>query len=179
MKNTFTAREEPDLEFVWTWFEFQSVILSEADAHLDSPIEWAVAPRGYESQFFGWSQPEIQEFVLLQHEELNMLTMFELLATVEAILRLDFQRRVRKRLKDPVSREFQRIGLDRARLDEDILETWKRSGNLNVGGFRSVLRLRHWLAHGRHWHPKLGRGFKPVDVYTIAAELLAAVHPLP
>jgi len=44
-----------------------------------------------------------------------------------------------------------------------------------VSAFRGVLKLRHWLAHGRHWHPKLGRGYTPNDVFDISQALIYAV----
>jgi hypothetical protein len=44
-----------------------------------------------------------------------------------------------------------------------------------ISAFRGVLRMRHWLAHGRHWHPKLGRGYGPSDVFDISRALIEAV----
>ena len=124
MKNAFVAREEPDLEFVWHWFEFQVSLLSEARTHILSPARPALAGRGYEAQFAGLAAQEIDRFFVTQKEQLELMTMFELLATVEAILRLDFQQRVDQKRKDEVSRQFRMIAkrTSKARLDEDILE---------------------------------------------------------
>jgi hypothetical protein len=59
-------------------------------------------------------------------------------------------------------------------LVDDILGALKEAG-VGVGGFRGTLKLRDWLAHGRHWHPKLGRGYTPEDVLDIARELIDSI----
>ena len=180
MKNSFIAREKPDLEFVWSWFEFQAIILSEARTHILSPTRGVVAGRGYEVQFTGQANQEIDRFFATQREQLNLLTMFELLATVEALLRLDFDHRVRNKLKDGISRRFRQIAARdwNARLDEDILQAWKDEHSVKVADFRAALKLRHWLAHGRHWHPKLGQGYQPADVYAGSSDLLRSLNAL-
>lgn len=108
--------------------------------------------------------------------------MFELLATTEAILRIDFKARVAARRKDGLSRRFRKLHRERGdkiRLDEDILAAMKEQGvpaNV-VAAIRGTLKLRHWLAHGRHWHPKLGRGYAPGDVFDIAKALIGSIPP--
>jgi hypothetical protein len=181
VKTPFVAREDPDLGSVWHWFEFQLKILSEARTYINlraKPPGTGRPLRGYEAQFFEWTSEEIKAFFEGQQGELERLTMFELLATVEATLRLDFEERVENKWKDPVSRRFRNIAKARSgvRLDEDILETWKNEREVNVSDFRAALKLRHWLAHGRHWHPKLGQGYDPASVYQIATVLLASLH---
>jgi hypothetical protein len=101
--------------------------------------------------------------------------MFELLATTEAILRIEFKTRVVARKKDSLSRRFRELHKARAekiRLDEDILVAMKEEGVSGdaISDFRRALKLRHWLAHGRH--PKLGRGYAPGDVFDISRALL-------
>ena len=106
-----------------------------------------------------------------------MLTMFELLATTEAILRIDFNIRVADRRKDSLSKRFRAIRKavgDKIRIDEDILRPMQEEG-VPVADFRATLKLRHWLAHGRHWHPKLGQNDAPGDVFDIARALLDAI----
>ena len=103
--------------------------------------------------------------------------MFELLATTEAILRIEFDARVKGRRKDSLSRRFRdahKLRGEKIRLDDDILAALKEAG-VEVGDFRGTLRLRDWLAHGRHWHPKLGRGYTPGDVLGIARELIDSI----
>lgn len=95
--------------------------------------------------------------------ELQFLTMFELLASTEECLRIDFDFRASVRRKDPLSRRCHAIRKERGskiRLDEDILEALKLEleSPSAVWNFRGLQHLRDWLAHGRNWHPKLGRG---------------------
>jgi hypothetical protein len=62
----------------------------------------------------------------------------------------------------------------RERLRKDLVPTTKRP----IGDFKGALNLRHWLAHGRYWNPKLGRTYSPGDVYDISADLLQALDLL-
>jgi hypothetical protein len=131
-------------------------------------------------QFLGWTRQEVEEFFDWQRDQLELLTMFQILATTEAILRIDFSTRVAARKKDPLSKRFRNLHQKRAskiRLDEDILVAMQEVGvsGTVIGAFRSTLKLRHWLAHGRHWHPKLGRHYAPSDVFDISQDLIASV----
>jgi hypothetical protein len=105
--------------------------------------------------------------------------MLELLATAEAILRIDFNRRVGARKRDGLSKRFRAIKKNaindararsarraRIRLDDDILEAMTGEG-IRVSEFRGALKLRHWLAHGRYWRPNLGRNYTPEEVFEI------------
>jgi len=107
--------------------------------------------------------------------------MFELLATTEAVLRTEVKTRVDAKKRDPLSRRFREMVKSRAekiRLDEDILVAMKEEGisGTAISDFRGALKLRHWLAHGRYWHPKLGRGYAPGDVFDISGALIDEIH---
>src|ERR1019366_1895174 len=103
----------------------------------------------------------VEEFCDEQAGSLELLAMFELLATTEAILRIEFDARVKGRRKDSLSRRFRddhKMSGEKIRLDDDILAALKEAG-VELAAFRGTLRLRDWLAHGRHWHPKLDRSY--------------------
>lgn len=111
-----------------------------------------------------------------------------MLVCTEAALRVDFIQRVMKREKDEVSRKFRNVfrrrGIEKIRLEEDILEIWKdhfEEIKSSIAEFKGALNLRHWLAHGRYWKPKLGRvaGYDPVDVFDICKNLLQDVQLMP
>jgi hypothetical protein len=185
MKPSFEPRDSPDIDSVWRWFEFQAAVVREEHEHVlrvlaqGSDID-ARAVRTHESQFIGLTESEIERFFDDQRGHLESFTMFELLATTEAILRIQFKARVAKRLRDDLSRRFRaahKLKGEKIRLDEDILAALKEAGVATkiVAAFRGTLRLRHWLAHGRHWHPKLGRGYTPGDVLGIARELIDSI----
>lgn len=182
MTHSFEPRGYPDIDSVWRWFEFQLGLIREEHKRLLGVLASggridAAALRAHDSPFVGLT---VEEFFDEQRGRLELLTMFELLATAEAILRIEFKARVAQRRKDDLSRRFRaaykRSG-EKIRLDEDILAALKDVGvgSRIVGAFRGTLRLRDWLAHGRHWHPKLGRGYTPDDVLGIARELIDSI----
>jgi hypothetical protein len=89
--------------------------------------------RPHEAQFLGLTRREVEEFFDAQRGRLELLTMFELLATAEAILRIEFNARVTERKKDRLSRRFrelQKTRGERIRLDEDILASMKVEGGV-------------------------------------------------
>jgi len=180
----FEPHDDPDIRSVWTWFEFQTALIGESRAKVlrmvtpGSNIR-AEAPRTHESQFIGFTRREVEEFFDAQRGRLELLTMLDLLATAEAILRVDFKFRIATRKKDGLSRRFREIHQrrrDKVRLDEDILGAFKNEG-IPVNDFRGALKLRHWLAHGRYWHPRLGRGYLPSDVFDISQALIDSIPP--
>jgi hypothetical protein len=60
-------------------------------------------------------------------------------------------------------------------LEDDILGLWSQHHptlKKRIGEFRGALKLRHWLAHGRYWIPKLGRKYDFADVYLLATIIL-------
>ena len=187
MTPPFEAHDDPDIDLVWTWFEFQIALIGESRASVlrdigsrSSAAEQARRP--HEAQFIGFSRREVVEFFDAQRGQLELLTMFEILATTEAVLRIDVKTRVVARKKDTLSRRFRKLYKakgDRIRLDEDILAAMKEEGvsARAISAFRGALRLRHWLAHGRHWYPKLGRGYAPSDVFDISRALIDLMPP--
>jgi len=182
LRRSFKAREYPDLNAVWLWFEFQAALIAEERGHVLRMLfkQTPAALRPHESQFLGLTRPEVDEFFDAHRAELEMLTMFELLASTEAILRIDFNIRVADRRKDSLSRRFRAIRKavgDKIRINEHILRPMQEEGVPSgvLAYFRATLKLRHWLAHGRHWHPKLGQNYAPGDVFDIARALLDTI----
>ena len=127
--------------------------------------------------FFGMSLEEVEDFF----RELDCLTILDLLAAAEAAIRVDFLNRAYHGKGEAVARDFRRLYKRHGvwvRLEEDILETWKRhrpAAKNAVGDFKAALNLRHWLAHGRYWTPKFRMNYSPGDVYDIANNLLTAI----
>jgi hypothetical protein len=96
------------------------------------------------------------------------------LATIEASFRLDYEIRCQKKLKDNLSRalrEIYKVRQEQASLNEDIFEAWRLytpSSKTLISELRGAFKLRHWLAHGRYWHPKFGRTFDFDFIYDLA-----------
>lgn len=185
MIQSFEALGDPDIDIVWTWFEYQAALIAESRASVIRVISSVrksaqQAPGLHEGRFVGCTPGEVEEFFDGQRGQLELLTMFEILATTEAVLRIEVRSRVTGRKKDPLSRRFRNLHKakgDRIRLDEDILTAMKDEGvsASAVAAFRSTLKLRHWLAHGRHWTPKLGCQYAPGDVYDISRVLIDSI----
>lgn len=180
MTRAFEAEPHPDLDVVWEWFEIQAQLIAGERGRYRLVFQGRMSAERLDStlyrRFDGLTHAEVEESFENQRWELELLTMFGMLAATEAILRLDFDRRVKCRLKDSLSRRYRAIArrTDRTRLDEDLLQALHQEApqSFVVGEFRSALRLRHWLAHGRHWHPKLGRRFTPAVVFEISRKLV-------
>jgi hypothetical protein len=120
MTYLFEAREDPDINSVWQWCEFQLGLIHEEQGRklriLASGAEIDVGPPGaHESPFIGLGPREVEEFFDEQAGYLELLAMFELLATTEAILRMEFDARVKGRRKESLSRRFRDAHKLRAR----------------------------------------------------------------
>jgi len=104
MRYSFEPREDPNIDSVWRWFEFQAGVLREERERilridtLGSGID-AVSLRSYELPLTGLTRGEVEKFFNEQAGQLELLVMFELLSTAEAILRNEFKTRVQARKK--------------------------------------------------------------------------------
>ncbi|WP_044749400.1 hypothetical protein [Bacillus alveayuensis] len=133
-------------------------------------------------EFIGFTSEELDQYFRNKIEELETLICLDLLAAVEAKLRIDYLTRVKNRKKDNLSRIFRSIYKERkarVSLDEDILENWKEQhpqAKKYISDYKSVLQFRHWLAHGRYWTPKLGRHYDLSTVYTICKNLVKSLR---
>jgi hypothetical protein len=170
------------LDTVWQWYEFQQFLIGEEKSRLFGALARGESPA--ESRYFGKTREELDDLFVFQNEELGHLSMFAMLACVEATLRVDFDLRVRHKEKDVVSRKFRNTAKEQGNkihLEDDILDVWKEHSTVNINSavqrFKDTLNLRNWLAHGRYGKPKLGRvaGYKVPDVFDICRELLLAI----
>jgi hypothetical protein len=184
-------RRDPNIQSVWLWFEFQEHLVGGALTNIFASFRLRGGPAAdgtrFHSSLIGKTLPEVQEFFEKQGEQLELLTMLELLTTTEAILRMDFKRRVAARRKDGLSKRFLEISKraindararsvrrPRIRLDDDILEAMTGEG-IKVSEFRGALKLRHWLAHGRYWRPNLGQIYTPEAIFDICEALVGSI----
>jgi hypothetical protein len=111
---------------------------------------------------------------LIEHEQSTVLN---LLASLEAALRIDYLQRCYRKMKDPLSREFRQLHAKkgpRASLADEILPAWKDCTSVPpqiISDLKGAFRYRHWLAHGRYWVPKLGQKYDYVGVSILAASI--------
>jgi hypothetical protein len=113
--------------------------------------------------------------------ETDQRSAFVILTKIEAAFRVDYAYRCRRRLKDPVSRDFYEIHRsqkDRVRLD-DIFETWKvhsPDSRWIIGELRGAFHFRNWFAHGRY--AELRPGKDDFDSIYSLAEIVLDAFPL-
>jgi hypothetical protein len=186
MSVTFRAESALSLPSVWRWYDVQRDLIVAENARVHGVIAEDVDKGSLfpplNPQYFAMTADEASAFFAEQRRRLDLVVALDLLATTEALLRLDFQSRVDRRRKDDVSRRFRELKKKfgkKISLEQHILEALSQCAppcKGAVGAFKGVLPLRHWLAHGRHYNPKLGRpSYAPREVFDIAHSLLAAI----
>ncbi len=141
------------------------------------------------SRFYGMDAREIERAVSHLVRELDLQISFQLVASAEAMLRVDFHRRVTRKGKDAISRRYRSVenarkarGKRGARLD-DLLNAWleasERPGlGLAIRDLRRLIHFRNWIAHGRYWvEDRSGlRGPHPADVWTILGRVFSRLE---
>jgi hypothetical protein len=139
------------------------------------------------TRFATMPEADLDGYFDIQQRELERLTMLNLVASAEASIKDDYFHRVRKHLKDPLSRAYQNWckklpATKRRRPDFDkggILEVLKGAKVMQdhiVREYRECLRTRHWVGHGRNWEkPEEVDELDPDDVYDRASALLQAM----
>jgi hypothetical protein len=126
----------------------------------------------------GKTPDEVDRELASRLDESDLRSAFFALTSLEASFRIDFDLRCRRRLKDDLSiyfRQVKRTRKDEVRLDEDILEGWKRHADAPpalISDVRGALKFRHWIAHGRYWTPKLGRKYDFDYVHLMAHSII-------
>jgi hypothetical protein len=136
----------------------------------------------FRTRFFSYTADEVKDELERRLQEIDLNAIFNLLAATEALLRVDFLERLgRKKRGDALTKEFREIAKAKGAyvsLEEDILAAWKKQGGAPkrlIGDFVGALKLRHWLAHGRYWAPKLGRQYEYLTVKGLADDVIRAL----
>lgn len=132
-------------------------------------------------RIIGLDATELREERDRAKAEADRQSSMTLFAAVEAALRVDFQLRVDRRLKDDLSRRFRDIAKSRPRsirLDDDIIDVWKEQeppAKADLERLKGALPYRHWLAHGRWFKARLGQAYDFADLRALASRLLACL----
>lgn len=125
------------------------------------------------------SQAEIDEVRDELLSELDLTCGLSILAALEASFKVDYMQRCKKRLKDPLSKDFRKLHRNPAKkkrvsLEEDILKLWGTHYppyKQLIGQFKAALRYRNWLAHGRYWIIQSNHKFDFQDLYLISKSI--------
>lgn len=134
------------------------------------------------AKFIGYSIDEINRELKERKETLNRMCSLELLAAIEAKLKIDYIVRGQDKLKDDFSKKMRQVynsKANRASLVEDILFTWKQERpqhKTRLDNLGKALDYRNWLAHGRYWlpkkHPHINR-YDYFSIYALATDILS------
>lgn len=125
-------------------------------------------------RFFLLTNDELEEELKIRINETSLRSILVILASLEASFRMDYEFRCQNKLKDKLSRVFREMYKRKATevsLERYIFESWKThivESQKRIGDLRTAFKLRHWLAHGRYWTPKLGKNFDFDSVYDLA-----------
>lgn len=168
-------------EEIWDYYE-RSI---EALVALKSALDSGTASSGT-SLFSGMTLHEADGCLREMRSELDRQVSFALVASFEAILRVDFWGRVHGRFKVGPGAEFIALAREyeeRVRI-RDILDIWNKHSTPagRAGSFKEVLKIRDWLGHGRYWVPKTKHKPDPLALWLETArvfEALDGVPPLP
>lgn len=122
------------------------------------------------SRFHGLADAGIQDRLEQDRAELDRWAVMMLTASFEATLRADAKDRIQVRTRDDVRRALRDLDAKHeghVRLD-DILRVWEDCAAVGATvkqNLRTLLKHRHWLAHGRHWTNKHGAVPSPLDAH--------------
>ena len=111
-------------------------------------------------------------------DELDRSTSLTLLAALEAKFMLDCIERGRVNKSDSLSIALINYTANQkySLLDDKILDIWKGNTSVEprrIEDLKGIYKYRHWLAHGRHWTPKMARpDYDYATVYEIVQKSL-------
>lgn len=115
-------------------------------------------------------------------DELDRSTSLTLLAALEARFMLDCKERSKTNKNDSLSVALiSRIANQKyTLLDEKILNIWKDNASIepqHIEDLKGIYKYRNWLAHGRHWTPKMAR--PDYDYATVYEIVQKSLHDFP
>lgn len=136
-----------------------------------------------QSRFYGLSERQLEYRLERDRHELDRATMMMVLASFEAMLRWDAIDRIKTRTKDVVRDTLRKQGEDantvRLMPLVDLLGVWEQHASARrKDTVRSLLKHRHWLAHGRYWVDKSAIKLTPHDAQAVLDEYADALREL-
>lgn len=130
-------------------------------------------------RFVGYTKEDLMKELEISLAETEMLSVFSVLAAVEAAFRVDFLYRCKSRKRDKVSKNFRntyQTNGEKIRLEDDILDVWREynAGSKDIiSDIKGLFQYRHWLAHGRYYVARLARQKHDFhDVYALTSKAL-------
>jgi len=116
----------------------------------------------YSADFIGMSKNEIEltkEDMLKENDITHCLI---ILTTIEALIRLDADKKYCEKKKNAYSRKikdiYDKTKGERIKLEEDLINIRMQEDDSSLrriyNDLKKCFKYRHWLAHGRYWDPK-------------------------
>jgi len=128
--------------------------------------------------FIGLTPSELKEELEYHLSEIEKDICLNILASIEAIFRLDYAIRCEEKDKADISRKFRKLFAEYQYyipLEEGLFDEWKKVSGIKVSTIsflKGAFKYRHWLAHGRYWTLKAGKkNYDFYELYKLAAEL--------
>lgn len=151
--------DRPSMEEVWYSYEGTVVALDQLQGLPHSAL-------GALPQFRGLALSEIMEALKIAREEVEGQALVALVGAAEADLRCDLTSRAKGLKRDPLRSQARQLATDtdgNPRL-ESLIDLWREATSERGHGpgakLKSLIKRRHWLAHGRYWPDQSG---VPVD----------------
>lgn len=146
--------------------------------HYFNPSNLATIP----SKFIGYTKDEFANELRNRKETLDRMCSLEILAAIEARIRIDYLVRCQNKKRDPFSKKLRAIHrkkTHKASLIDDIAAAWKQdfpSHKARLDNLGKAIDFRNWLAHGRYWLPKKSPHIYKYDylaIYALASDILS------
>lgn len=169
------------------WFNTQETAAFSLQENISLAIENENLDKIPES-FLYLSLGDAKQKFITNKAELDLISCFQLVSAAEGRLKYDFSSKVSGKGKTPLEKEFRNIfslkgSMKSVSVEKDILDIWKKyhapAITLEVGSFKGLMKLRHWLAHGRFWKPvSFGRAVNQYHPKLVASEIEALFKKL-
>ncbi len=143
---------------------------------LEQSLRYYYLNAGSFKKFASYNTSELNQEKKDRLKELEIGCVFMILSSIESFIRINYEYRVRNRLKDELSKKLKTIDKDydkayKISIDK-LCDTYKEYYQGKIfSHIKSSFKLRHWLAHGRYWEPKLGKKYDFNELYSLASEL--------
>lgn len=138
----------------------------------------------FEQRFLGYTYEDLNNELNNRILELDHTVSLSLLASMEALFRLDYLARSKNRKKDSLSkalRELYKKKKKKVPLEDDgILDVWieyteNDTKKRLLKDLKKSYKYRHWLAHGRYWVAKTEKSkYDYNDIYRLIEEIVTS-----
>lgn len=147
------------------------------DAEKSLRLYYSSSNPNYLTTFVDKTQAQVSSELKVLVKETEIRSILIIIARLEAAFRLDMKYRVHAKHPDDLSialRALHKKKSNKAGLEQDIFPIWKEhldeDGKKVLSGLKTMLKYRHWIAHGRYWQFSANHNY--VDTYLLADTVL-------